>query len=299
MVVTPLPFTLRQLQYLLALAETRNFHRAAELCSVVQPSLSSQVAAMEAALGVRVFERGRGGVRVTQAGEAVLEQARLVLREAESLTREAARFKDPLSGPLRLGLIPTVASYFLPRLVPQLRAAFPKLQPQWIEERTSVLVRALQDGRMDGAILAQEADLEDLELAPLGRDPFLLALPRNHRLAKKRGPVSLAELEGERILLLDEGHCLRTQAIAACRDAKVEELGYRATSLPTLLQMVAGGAGITLVPELAAATESARADVVTRPFRKPAPFRTLVLAWHRGSRLAPTLVRIAEAAAFA
>jgi LysR family hydrogen peroxide-inducible transcriptional activator len=299
MVVTPLPFTLRQLQYLLALAETRNFHRAAELCSVVQPSLSSQVAAMEAALGVRVFERGRGGVRVTQAGEAVLEQARLVLREAESLTREAARFKDPLSGPLRLGLIPTVASYFLPRLVPQLRAAFPKLQPQWTEERTSVLVRALQEGRMDGAILAQEADLEDLELAPLGRDPFLLALPRNHRLAKKRGPVAMAELEGERILLLDEGHCLRTQAIAACRDAKVEELGYRATSLPTLLQMVAGGAGITLVPELAAATESARADVVTRPFRKPAPFRTLVLAWHRGSRLAPTLVRIAEAAAFA
>jgi LysR family hydrogen peroxide-inducible transcriptional activator len=294
----PLPFSLRQLQYLVALEDTRNFHRAAERCAVAQPSLSTQVAALEEALGVRVFDRGRGGVVVTRAGEAVLAQARLVLREAEALTREAGRFKDPLAGPLRLGLIPTVASYFLPRLVPQLREAFPGLEPRWTEERTSVLVESLQDGRLDGAILALEADLEDLEWAPLGQDPFLLALPREHHLARRRGPVSLEELAGERILLLDEGHCLRTQAIAACRDAKVEELGYRATSLPTLLQMVAGGAGLTLVPLLAAATETARAAVVTRPFKAPAPYRTLVLAWRRGNRLGDTLRRIAVVAAF-
>ena len=295
---TPLPFTLRQLQYLVALAETRNFHRAAELCAVVQPSLSTQIAAVEEALGVRIFERGRGGVLVTPAGEAVLQQARQVLREAGILTQEAARFLDPLAGPLRLGLIPTVAAYFLPRLVPALRKAYPNLQPQWTEERTSILVKALQDGGLDGAILAQEAELGNLDLALLGRDPFLLALPRDHRLARQRGPVRLEELKGERILLLDEGHCLRTQAIATCRDAKVEELGYRATSLPTLLQMVAGGAGLTLVPKLAAATESARAAVVTRPFREPAPYRTLVLAWRKDSRLAPILTRIARTAAW-
>jgi LysR family hydrogen peroxide-inducible transcriptional activator len=295
---SPLPFSLRQLQYLVALEETRNFHRAAERCAVAQPSLSTQVAALEEALGVRIFDRGRGGVLVTRAGEAVLAQARRVLQEGETLTREAGRFKDPLAGPLRLGLIPTVASYFLPRLVPQLRKAFPALEPRWTEERTSVLVESLQQGRLDGAILALEADLEDLEWAPLGKDPFLLALPLDHRLARRRGPVSLEELAGERILLLDEGHCLRTQAIAACRDAKVEELGYRATSLPTLLQMVAGGAGLTLVPLLAAATETARTEVVTRPLRAPAPYRTLVLAWRRGNRLGTTLGRIAEAAAF-
>ena len=290
---TPLPFSLRQLQYFLALAELRNFHRAAEACAVAQPSLSAQIAAMEAGLGVQLFERGRGGVRVTPAGESLLAQAQATLREAGALLQDAARFKDPLAGPLRLGLIPTVAAYLLPRLVPQLRQAFPRLEPQWTEERTATLVQLIQAGRMDGAILALEADLEDLEVAVLAKDPFLLALPKGHPLAKGRGPVPIAALAGERLLLLDEGHCLRAQAITACQDARVETLGYRATSLPTLLQMVAGGAGLTLVPELAAATEAGRAEVVLRPFKAPAPFRTLVLAWRRGSRLAPTMKMIA------
>jgi LysR family hydrogen peroxide-inducible transcriptional activator len=294
MLTTALPFTLRQLQYVVAVAETRHFRRAAERCAVVQPSLSAQVAALETALGVRIFERGRGGVLVTPAGEALVEKARQILRDAEDLAREACRFQDPLNGPLRLGVIPTVGPYLLPRLVPALREAYPSLVPLWTEERTQVLVKAVGEGRLDGAILAKEADLENLDMAPLGTDPFLVALPREHPLAGSRGPLALEALAGEPMLLLDDGHCLRTQVIQACADARVEERGYRATSLATLVQMVASGAGITLLPQVALETETHRAPVVVRPFRRPAPYRTLVLAWRRNGRLAPVFREMAE-----
>ena len=289
----PLPLTLRQLQYVLAVAETRNFRRAAEACAVVQPSLSAQIASLEEALGVRIFERDRRGVLLTSAGEAVVARARRVLMEAEELAREARNLKDPLSGPLRLGVIPTMAPYLLPDVAPMLKESHPSLLPLWTEERTPVLVRAVQEGRLEGALLALEAELGDLETATLGRDPFVLILPKGHRMAKARTPLHLRELEGERLLLLDAGHCLREQALEACREAKVEELGYRATSLPTLVQMVASGAGITLLPRLAVPTETARAAVVTRPLASPVPFRTLVLAWRRGSHMGKALKQLA------
>lgn len=289
-------FSLRQLQYALAVAELRNFRRAAEACAVAQPSLSAQVAALEGALGVTLFERGRGGVLPTPAGQALLPRMARMLREAGELRGAAASLRDPLAGALRLGVIPTVGAYLLPTLAPALGEAFPRLQPRWVEERTSTLVEALQLGHLEGAFLALEADLGDLETMSLGRDPFVLALPRGHLLAKGRGPVPLGALEGHPLLLLEDGHCLRAQALAACSRARVEELGFRATSLPTLMQMVASGAGLTLLPHLAATTEAARAQVLLRKLAKPEPFRTLALVWRRGSHAEAALRRIGKVA---
>lgn len=280
---TPLPFTLRQMQYALAVAETRNFRRAADLCAVAQPSLSSQLAALEHSLGVALFERGKGGVRVTRPGLVLLARMERMLAEGRELGQEAHTFLDPFAGSLRLGIIPTLAPYVLPFLVPALREAFPRLLPLWTEAHTNTLVAALQKSELDGALLALEADLGDLEHLVLGRDPFRVCLPVNHPLAKRKRALQEKELEGERLLLLEDGHCLRGQALAACGRARIEELGYRATSLPTLVQMVASGAGITLLPRLAVATEAARASVVMRPLAEPVPFRTLAVVWRRGT----------------
>ncbi|BDU75563.1 LysR family transcriptional regulator [Mesoterricola sediminis] len=291
---SPLPLSLRQLQYVVAVADTRHFRRAAELCAVAQPALSTQIAALEEALGVRIFDRGRRGVVVTPAGEPLVARARAILTAAESLVEEARRHQDPLAGTLRLGIIPTFAPYLLPEMAARLRRAFPALLPQWTEAHTPTLVADLQEGRLDAALLALEADLEDLEWLPLGEDPFLLAVPRAHPLARGRAPVGLDRLEGERLLLLEDGHCLRDQALSACANARVEELGYRATSLPTLVQMVASGMGITLLPRTAVATEVGRAPVRVRPLAAPVPFRTVVLAWRRGSFLKAAAPALAE-----
>lgn len=290
----PLPLNLRQLQYVVAVADERHFRRAAERCAVAQPALSTQIAALEEALGVRIFERSRRGVLLTPAGEALVAAARAILQASEALVQEARRHQDPLAGTLRLGIIPTLAPYLLPELAARLRQAFPDLVPRWVEERTDVLVAGLGEGRLDAALLALEANLEDLEWLELGRDPFLLTVAKGHALAKGRTPVSLARLEGERILLLEDGHCLRDQALAACARTKVEELGYRATSLTTLVQMVASGVGLTLLPQTAVATETARAPVAVRALAAPAPFRTLVLAWRRGSFLRDAAPALAE-----
>lgn len=279
----PLPFTLRQLQYALAVAGTRNFRRAADQCAVAQPSLSAQLAALEASLGVPIFERGRGGVRPTPAGEALLARMRRLVADGAALEREARAFQDPLAGTLRLGVIPTLAPYLLPLAAPILQAAFPRLKLLWTEARTADIAAALEEGALEGGLLALEADLDGLETLPLGRDPFLVCLPRGHRLARGRGPLAIGDLEGECLLLLEDGHCLRHQALAACGRTKVEELGFRATSLPTLVQMVGGGAGITLLPRLSTALEAPRAPVVLRALKPPVPFRTLGLAWRRGS----------------
>jgi len=295
----PLPFTLRQMQYALAVAETRNFSKAAERCAVAQPSLSAQVAALEEALGVPLFERGRGGVRITAPGQALLARMGRMLTDGGDLAREARACLDPLAGPLRLGIIPTLAPYALPFLAPALQTAFPRLQPIWIEAPTAALVAGLQGGSLEGAFLALEAELGDLETLALGRDPFQVCLPVRHRLARGRRALRLDELEGERLLLLDDGHCLRQQALAACGRTRVDELGFRATSLATLVHMVASGAGITLLPRLAVATEAARATVVLRLLAAPAPFRTLALAWRPGSYLEPALRQVAAKAAAA
>ncbi len=299
MTIAPLPCTLRQMQYALAVAETLSFRKAADLCAVAQPSLSAQVAALEEALGVPLFERGRGGVRVTTPGRALIARMGALLRDAADLTHEARSLRDPLAGPLRLGIIPTLAPYVLPFLVPALRTAFPRLQPIWIEGTTATLAAGLEDGGLEGALLALEADLGELETFPLGQDPFLVCLPAGHRLARGERPLPLDALEGERLLLLDDGHCLRGQALAACGRTRVEEAGFRATSLSTLVHMVAGGLGITLLPRLAVGTEAARATVALRPLAPPVPFRTLALAWRSGSYAGAALRSVGTAMAAA
>ena len=293
--LTPPPATLRQLQYAVAIAEARNFHRAAALCHVSQPSLSAQLAELERALGVRLFERDRKQVLLTEAGREVVDRARRVLLEVADLTEAAARFGDPLSGTLRFGIIPTISPYLLPEVVPVLRRRFPRLALQWVEDKTASLVALLRGGGLDAAVLAVEADLGDLERDVIGRDPFVVVAPRVHPLGRSRAAVRLEDLRGSPVLLLDDGHCFRDQALAVCSAAEAQEPGFRATSLSTLAQMVAGGAGITLLPRLAVRAENRRANLLVRRFVDPVPHRTLALAWRRRSPLAPALAQVAAA----
>jgi LysR family hydrogen peroxide-inducible transcriptional activator len=287
--------TLRQLQYAVAVADCGGFRAAAALCHVAQPSLSAQVAQLEEALGVQLFERDRRRVLVTPAGAEIVARARQLLAGAEDLLEAARRFADPLSGMLRIGVIPTIAPYLLPHAVPALRRRFPHLLLSWREDKTELLVAALGRGELDGALLALEADLGKLEHEVIARDPFVLALPRGHRLAVRRGAVPPEALAGQRMLLLDEGHCFRTQALSYCTRAGVEEQTLRATSLPTLVQMVAGGLGITLLPRMSVDTEVQRAQLTVRELGRPVPARTIVLGWRPGSALAAALRQIAAA----
>jgi LysR family hydrogen peroxide-inducible transcriptional activator len=288
------PATLRQLQYAAAIEETGSFRRAAEACHVAQPSLSAQVAQLETALGVRLFERGPRRVLVTEAGKEVLARARRALVEVEDLVEAARRLADPLSGRLRLGVIPTIGPYLLPEVVPALRRAFPRLAIAWVEERTDVLVPRVEGGALDAALLALEARLGELEREPIAEDPFLLASARGDALAGRGAPARLKDLRGARVLLLDEGHCLREQALSLCSAARAEESDLRATSLATLAQMVGSGLGVTLLPELAAQVEGRRAGLALRRFEDPVPARTLGLAWRRTAPLALALRRVAE-----
>jgi LysR family hydrogen peroxide-inducible transcriptional activator len=275
--------------------QARSFRRAAERCRVSQPSLSAQVAEVEGALGARLFERDRRGVIPTPAGTALLERIRTLLLAADDLGAAAAGLRDPLAGPLRLGVIPTIAPYLLPGLLPALRRHFPRLQPLWHEEKTDVLAAMVTAGALSAALVALEAPLPGLARRPIGVDPFLLCAARGHPLARGTGPLPAAALADQEVLLLDEGHCLREQALAVCATQGAHEPGLRATSLPTLVQMVAAGAGVTLLPRLAAAVERRRAPVVLRRFERPEPHRTLGLVWRPGSPLEPALQRLAAA----
>jgi len=289
----PHPFSLRQLQYAVAVAETRNFRRAAALCGVSQPSLSAQLAGLEGALGVRLFERDRRHVLLTAAGEALVARARRILTETDDLVDGARLLANPLAGTLRIGVIPTISPYLLPGVVQALRHDQPRLTVRWTEDKTDVLVRALESGALDAALLALEANLGDLAHEEIGRDPFVLATPRRHPLGKPSAPATARDLRGAHVLLLDDGHCLRDQALAVCGGAHAQELGFRATSLPTLAQMVASGAGITLLPKMAVPTEGRRAAIALRPFADEKAFRTIGLVWRRTSPLAPALRDIA------
>jgi len=281
----PHPFSLRQLQYAIAVADTLSFRQAAARCGVSQPSLSVQLAQLEEVLGVQLFERDRRRVLSTAAGEALVERARRLLRDADDLMAAAARAQDPFVGTMRIGVIPTISSYLLPSTVPALRQTYPKLPTVWIEDKTEVLVDKLADGSLDAAIMALEAEIGDVEVDVLASDPFVLTLRPSDPLAESTAPVKVEELAGADILLLDDGHCFRDQALSLCSQANVRELEFRATSLSTLAQMVAGGLGLTLLPRLAVPTETQRAELVVRHFAAPQPARTVVLAWRRGSPL--------------
>lgn len=288
-------FSLRQLQYAVAVADTGGFRRAAERCHVSQPALSAQLAALEAVLGVRLFERDRGGVLPTQAGELLVARARRVLAEADDLTSAALGLGDPLSGTVRLGVIPTISPYLLPEATPEVRARCPRLSVVWTEDRTDPLLSALREGKLDGMLVAQVPAVAELEQERIVDDPFVLAAPRGHPLARARGPAHLRDLEGETMLLLEDGHSLRDQALALCNRGHANEAAFRATSLPTLVQMVLGGAGITLLPAMAVEVENRRGALVVRRFGDPPPSRSIVLAWRKQSPRAAALRQVAVA----
>jgi LysR family hydrogen peroxide-inducible transcriptional activator len=281
--LAPHAFSLRQLQYAVAVADSLSFGRAASFCNVSQPSLSAQLAQLEEALGVRLFERDRRRVLLTTAGKELVERARNVLDRVEDLVAAAARVGDPLSGTLRLGVIPTVSPYLLPVVTPALRRAYPRLSVVWLEDKTDVLMKRMQDGAIDAALVALEADLGDVDKETIARDVFVLATAAKDPLGTKAAAATPAELRDASVLLLDDGHCFREQALALCERAKAHELEFRATSLTTLAQMVAGGAGVTLLPQLAVATEARRCGLRIRRFAEPCPGRTICLVWRKTS----------------
>lgn len=282
-------FSLRQLEYAVALADTLNFRKAAERCNVSQPSLSSQLAQMEQAIGVQLFERDRRHVAMTSRGNDVIARARVLLRQADDVEMSARRAADPFAGTMRFGIIPTVSPYLLPRVAPVLRREYPRLQLLWREEKTAVLRDQLESGTLDAMLVAKEADLGDVDVEIIMDDRFLLAAARTHPLARNPRPVRVSELRDESVLLLEDGHCFRDQALAIC--AKSREVEFRATSLTTLVQMVAGGSAVTLLPELAVNVEAR--GLKLRKFSDPAPHRTIVLAWRKTSPMRDALRKIA------
>ena len=288
--------SVRQLQCLVAVAETCNFRRAAERCFITQPAVSSQIRQLESLLGVTLFERDKRRVAPTPAGLALADRARSILGELAEFVDAAPAFRQPLSGRLALGVIPTVAPYVLPAALTTVRAKYPALELLLEERQTARLVEAVNQGRLDAALLAMEADLGDLETMPLYRDPFLLAVPEGHPLGK-RSVVDEKHLEGESVLLLEDGHCLREQALAVCDHADACEIGdFRATSLGTLVQMVVGGMGVTLLPSMAARVEAGPdRHLALVPFLPPTPGRTIGLAWRRSSLRKDELRSLAKA----
>jgi len=275
--------TLRQLEYAVAVADHGSFHAAARACHVTQPGLSAQIRQLEHQLGVTLFERSRRRVLLTRAGDEVVRRARGLLTGVVDLEQAARAVAEPLTGTLRFGVIPTVAPYLLPAVLPAVRRRHPQLVLRLHEARTDQLVAMLQTGELDLLLLALEADLAGLETWPLFEDPFVAALPARHRLASRKA-LREADLREEQVLLLADGHCLRDQVLSVCESSGAAEADdFRASSLTTLVQMVAGGAGMTLLPELAVRVEGATRDLALVPFRKPAPARTIGLAWRPSS----------------
>lgn len=283
----------RQLQYVIAVAETLGFHKAAERCHVSQPTLSAQVKQVEDVLGVQLFERDRRRVLVTAAGAVVVAHARRVLLEIEDMIAAAKMLTDPRSGTFRIGVIPTIAPYLLPDVVPAVRMRFPKLQLVFREEKTDAVVADLREGRLDAGLLALEADIGEWASGRIANDPFVVALPKGHPLARKKR-IAASDLDDEAVLLLDEGHCFRAQALSICARAGAREAELRATSLSTLAQMVSSGSGITLLPQIAVAVENRRCQLEVRPFSSPAPHRTIALIWRPQSPFAETFRELTE-----
>ncbi|QQS11176.1 MAG: hydrogen peroxide-inducible genes activator [Rhodospirillales bacterium] len=286
----------RQLRYLVAIADTGGFGRAAARCAVTQSTLSAGIKELEATLGATLIERRRGGPAFTPAGERVLERARRLLADSEELVELARDEAEPLAGALRVGVIPTVAPYLLPRLLPRLRRRFPKLRPFLVEERTATLVAQLDAAAIDVALIALPYDLPRLAAFDCFEDRFVFAAPRGHPLLA-RAAVGLAALRAETVLLLTEGHCLRDHALSVCRlDARETARAVEATSLSTLIQMVDSGLGVTLLPAMAVAAGALRGmRVETRPLEDREASRRIGLAWRATSPRAPHFRLLGEA----
>jgi len=271
---------IRDLKYLLALIDHKHFGRAAEACFVSQPALSMQIKKLEEDLGVKLLERSNKQVLITDIGQKLGLHARQIINQVNEMYDMARAESDPYSGELRLGVIPTLAPYLLPRIMPMLSKKFPRLSFYLIEEQTSELVRELRSGLLDAVLLALPVNEPSFSSALLFKEAFFLAVAKNHFLAKRKS-INQQDLKEQAILLLEEGHCLRDQALDICFKVKATEFAnFRATSLETLRHMVAAGAGITLMPELA---KKKNDGITYLPFANHQPSRQIGLCWRRSS----------------
>jgi len=275
---------LKDLKYLVALADTGHFGKAAERTFVSQPTLSAQLKKLEEYLGVKLVERKPRNVQLTEVGKQIVVRARRMLEEGDEIIALARSNTDPLSGKLKLGLIPTVGPYLLPRVMQKLRKALPLLSLMLYEHQTEALLKRLRDGELDLGIMALPVAQEGLDVRELYREAFTVALPNSHALAAKSS-IKVQDLKGQTLLLLEDGHCLRDQALEVCNRFDVREAeDYRATSLETLRQMVVAGLGITLLPETAVESPfGSQRGLTMRQFAKPAPTRTVGAVWRKSS----------------
>ena len=281
--------TLRQLRYLVAVVDRCHFGQAAAACNVSQSTLSASVQELEELLGAPLLERTKRSVVPTALGRNVAERARGLLKGAEDLMDAGQAARDPLSGRLHLGVIPTISPVLLPRAMPRLRESFPKLQLYLREDQTARLLERLESGELDAVLLALPYALGDLEVMNLGEDPFSIVYPAGHTPA--------ANIADENLLLLEDGHCLRDQALAACElEGARRNAGFNGTSLHTLAQMVANGLGVTLMPQMALDAGILRGlDVTVRPLTGAVPHRRIGLVWRRSSARTETFRALAEA----
>jgi LysR family hydrogen peroxide-inducible transcriptional activator len=275
---------LKDLKYLVALADTGHFGRAAERTFVSQPTLSAQLKKLEEYLGVKLVERHPKNVQLTDVGKQIVARARRMLSEGDEIVALARNNTDPLSGKLKVALIPTIGPYLLPRVMQKFRKALPHLGLMLYEYQTEELLKRLRDGEIDLGILALPVDQDGLESRRLYREEFTVALPSDNPLAHKVS-IKAADLKGQTLLLLEDGHCLRDQALEVCSRIDVREAeDFRASSLETLRHMVVAGLGVTLMPELAVESPfGSQRGLVIRQFSKPAPARTVGAVWRKST----------------
>lgn len=270
---------IRDLQYFAAVADLEHFGKAAERCCVSQPTLSGQIKKLETALGVTLFERTNRQVILTEAGGQILRSAQRILREVDTIEVVARSQRDPLSGKFRLGAFPTLAPYIFPKLVPEIKTGMPGLRLILIEEKTAVLIEKLEAGEIDAALLALPVEGHHLETQRLFDDEFLLAVASEHKLSAAKC-VDQGTLKDHHLLLLEEGHCLRDQALEICQlNSSAEDQEFRATGLETLRQMVLAGTGITLMPKIA--VQANEVGIKYIPFSGTPPVRTIGLVWRK------------------
>lgn len=287
---------LRDLKYLVALAEHRHFGKAAAACFVSQPTLSTQIRKLEEELGLPLVERAPRKVMLTPAGRDAAARARVIVAEVEQMKEAARRSRDPEAGTVRLGIFPTLGPYLLPHVIPRIRERFPQLELLLVEEKSDVLMARLREGKLDAALLALPVVDDQLHTEFLFEEPFLLAVSGQHPLANRR-QLDVQELSAQRLLLLEDGHCLRDQALEVCRLFGANEKSeFRATSLETLRQMVAADVGITLLPTLSVKPPVPRSDnirLLDLVGDNP-PSRRIAMAWRRSSAMGEFLQQLSE-----
>ncbi|WP_392551797.1 DNA-binding transcriptional regulator OxyR [Orbus wheelerorum] len=285
---------IRDLEYFVALAEYRHFRKAADSCNVSQPTLSGQIRKLEDELGVMLLERTSRKVLFTQTGLMLVDQAREVLRNVQIFREMASKQGEDMSGPMHIGLIPTLAPYLLPHIISLLHDAYPSLELYLHEAQTHVLVSQLEQGKLDCVILAQVKETNPFIELQLFDEPMFLAVPASNPLAKQK-TVNLSALRGEKFLMLEDGHCLRDHAMGYCFQSGIEEdKRFRATSLETLRSMISAGRGITLFPELAAPNERIRDNICYIPCVDPIPSRVIELIYRPGSPLRSRYEQVAK-----